>query len=147
MSPQPSQPGDSWAWKAGKAALFTAGASWVGVRDFTNGLLDAKDPDVGLLSTLGRELTDPERDAWKKAPMNAAHAQKIIRDAAGMIGTVTGMMPAQIGREASAAYGVTQGTERPRGPWGWLVLGRYGTLKGHSQTLEDYMAGRSSPNR
>lgn len=144
VSPQPSDPKDSWGKRAAKSILYTEGATLPVVREFTNALLDSKDPDVGLLSTEGRELIDIFRDFGKKAPLNPAHAQKMIRDASGFVGALTGV-PQQVGREASAAFGVTQGTERPRGPWGWLVLGRYGTLKGHSQTLEDYMAGRSSP--
>ena len=116
------------------------------IRDVVNGFLDAKDPDVGLLSTEGRALFDFARDFGKRDPVGPAHAGKIIRDASGFIGALTGL-PQQVGRELSAGVGVASGTERPRGPWGWLVLGRYGTLKGHSQTLEDYMAGRSSPSR
>lgn len=146
VSPQPSSPQDSWGKKAAKGLLFTEGATVPVIRDIVNGFLDAKDPDVGLLSTEGRALFDIARDFGKGAPFNQAHAQKTIRDASGFVGALTGI-PQQAGREISAGVGVTSGIDRPRGPWGWLVLGRYGTLKGHSQTLEDYMAGRSSPSR
>lgn len=146
VSPQPSNPQDSTMKRAAKAVAFTAGASWVGIRDLTNAILDARDPDVGLASTEGRQLTELWRDFGKKEPASLAHAQKMIRDAGGFIGALTGV-PDQASKELSAGYGLAQGTEHPRGPWGWLVLWRYGTGKGHSATMQDYMAGRSLPNR
>jgi hypothetical protein len=141
VSPLPSKPDDSFAKKAAKGMAYTASASWPGIRDIVNGMLEGKDPDVGLLSTLGQEFTNAVRDFGKKDPVNTQHAEKLIRDAGGLVGVLTGV-PQQPAKELSAAYGVSQGAERPRGPWGWLVLGRYGTLKGHSQTAGDYLGGR-----
>lgn len=145
VSPMPSNPNDSEMKKAAKAVAFTAGASWVGVRDLVNGILDARDPDVGLATTEGRMLFDFIRDWGKKEPLTPMHAQKMIRDAGGMAGAFAGV-PAQIAKVASFGYGLAKGTEHPRGPWGWLVGARYGTIRGHSPTASDYMAGRSLPS-
>jgi hypothetical protein len=141
VSPLPSEPQDSWAHKAAKGLAYTASASWPGIRDVVNGMLEGKDPDIGLATTFAKEFTDAVRDLNKKDWFSPQHAEKMIRDAGGLVGVLTGI-PQQLAKELSAAYGVATGHERPRGPWGWLVLGRYGTLKGHSQTGADYLAGR-----
>jgi hypothetical protein len=141
VSPLPSSPQDGWAKKAAKGMAYTASASWPIVRDVVNGMLEGKDPDVGLVTTMYKELTDAVRDWNKKDRLNPQHAEKMIRDAGGLVGMLTGV-PQQPAKVAAGAYGVAQGSERPRGPWGWLVLGRYGTLKGHSQTFGDYLGGR-----
>jgi hypothetical protein len=146
VSPQQSSPDESWGKRAAKSILYTEGATMPFVREFANALLQGKEPEVGLFSTEGKQLFDVWRDLGKKQAFNTQHSEKIIRDASNFAGALTGV-PDQIGKVGSAAYGVSQGIERPRGPWGWLVLGRYGTLKGHSATLGDYMAGRSLPDR
>jgi hypothetical protein len=146
VSPQQTSSDESWGKRAGKSLLYTEGATMPFVREFTNAILQGKEPEVGLFSTEGKQLYDVWRDMDKKEPFNAPHFEKVIRDASSFAGALTGV-PDQIGKEASAAYGVGSGVERPRGPWGWLTLGRYGTLKGHSATMSDYMAGRSLPNR
>jgi hypothetical protein len=141
ISPLPSKPDDSTGKKVAKSAAYTLAASWPGVRDLVNGMLEGKDPDVGLTSTLYKEFTDPTRDWTKQNWLSPQHASKLVRDIGGLSGVLTGI-PQQPWKEAAGAYGLAHGTERPRGPWGWLVLGRYGTLKGHSQTFGDYLEGR-----
>jgi hypothetical protein len=141
VAPMPHDPEDSWYKRALKQQAFTEGATLPIVRDLVNGLLDAQNPDVGLITTELKQMTDLFRDYGKEEPFSPAHAEKMIRDAGGLVGVLTGI-PQQLAKELSAAYGVATGHERPRGPWGWLVLGRYGTLKGHSQTGADYLAGR-----
>jgi hypothetical protein len=141
VAPMPHDPEDSWYKRALKQQAFTEGATLPIVRDLVNGLLDAQNPNVGLITTELKQMTDLFRDYGKEEPFSPAHAEKMIRDAGGLVGVLTGI-PQQLAKELSAAYGVATGHERPRGPWGWLVLGRYGTLKGHSQTAGDYLAGR-----
>jgi hypothetical protein len=146
VSPQDSKPDDSWGKRAAKAMLFSTGATMPYARDVINGLLQGKNPDVGLFSTAYKELTDIIRDLQEKNPMSPTHASKMIRDAGAFASVLTGV-PQLASKEASFAYGLATGAEHPRGPWGWLVGGRYGTIKGHSATWEDYLAGRSTPNR
>lgn len=146
VSPQPSDPKDSWGKRAAKSLIYTEGATLPVIREFTNAILDAKDPDVGLLSTEGKAMYEVARDWGKKEPLSPLHAEKMIRDAGMFAGAFTGV-PEQVSKEVSAGYGLAQGIEKPKGPWGWLVLGRYGTIRGHSQTFNDYLAGKSMPNR
>ncbi len=146
VSPMPSEPQDSALKRALKQQVFTEGATLPVVRDLTNALLEAKDPAVGLMSTELKSLVDMYRDFGKREPFSPLHAQKMIRDAGELTGALTGT-PQQLFKEGSAAYGLHAGTERPRGPWGWLTLGRFGTLKGHSATVEDYLQGRYDRRR
>jgi hypothetical protein len=93
---------------------------------------------VGFASTALKTLTDPIRDLGKKAPFSREHAGKLIKDGATMLGALSSLVPAQAGRAAEFAHGVATGTERPKGPWGWLTGARYGTLKGHPATLNEW---------
>jgi hypothetical protein len=138
VTPLASQDGDSWGKKAAKGIAFTLGASWVGVRDVANALLNGRDPSVGLISTAAKTITDFGRDLHKQAPFGREHAGKVVRDGSTLLGALSGVVPAQVGRTAEFGLGVSQGTERPRGPWGWLTGARYGTLKGHPPTFSDW---------
>ena len=138
VTPLASSDNESWGKKAAKGLAFTLGASWVGVRDVANAILNGRDPSVGLLSTAFKTLTDPLRDLGKQAPFSKEHAGKLVKDGATAFGALTGVVPAQVGRVAEFGVGVQTGTERPKGPWGWLTGARYGTLKGHPATLQEW---------
>lgn len=138
VTPLVSTDNESWGKKAAKGLAFTLGASWVGVRDIASAMLNGRDPSVGLISTTLKTGTDVYRDLSKNAPFSKEHAGKVVKDAATLLGTLTGVVPAQAGRTAQFGYGVHVGVEHPKGPWGWLVGARYGTLKGHSQTFAEW---------
>ena len=138
VTPLMSTENESWAKKAAKGIAFTLGASWVGIRDIANAMLNNRDPSVGLISTMGKTLTDVSRDLKKDGPFSKDHAGKIVRDGATLLGGLTGVVPAEAGKIAQFGIGVHEGTERPKGPWGWLVGARYGTLKNHSRTFDEW---------
>ena len=138
VTPLASSDNESWGKKAAKGVAFTLGASWIGVRDVANAMLNARDPSVGLMSTALRTFPDVVRDYAKDKPLSKAHAQKLVRDGSVLLGTTTGLMPAQVGRVASGILGYNMGTERPKGPWGWMTLGRFGTLDKHPKTFDEW---------
>lgn len=129
---------DSFAWKAAKGIAFTLGASWPVVRDIVSGLTGGRDPSVGLLTTAGKAITDVGRDLAKDHPLSKEHAGKVIRDGSVLLGIGTGMVTGQVGKTAQFAQGVHAGTERPKGPWGWMVGSRFGTLKNHAGTFQEW---------
>jgi len=129
---------ESWGKKAAKGVAFTLGASWVGIRDIANAILNGRDPAVGLIGTAAKSVTDVARDLGKPGPFNREHAGKVIKDGATLLGTLSGVVPSQVGRAAEFGHGVFTGTERPKGPWGWMAGARYGTLKGHAKTLDEW---------
>ena len=138
VSPLTNDEHESWGVKAAKGLAFTLSASWIGVRDLANAVLNGKDPSVGLASAAFKTVTDPLRDLAKDKPLSKQHAGKLIKDASTLLGTSTGLMPAQIGKLTEFGYDTAQGTERPKGPWGWMVGARFGTLKGHSKTFDEW---------
>ena len=142
VSPLASSDNESWGKKAAKGIAFTLGGSWVGVREIAHALLRGDDPAVGLYSTAFKTVTDLGRDFGKKQPFNREHAGRIIQDAATLGGLATGGMPEQVGKAARFGYGVHAGIEHPKGPWGWLVGARFGTLKHHSSTFQNFMQGK-----
>lgn len=146
VSPQESDPKDGWAKRAGKSMAYTEGSTLPVVRDLTNALLGGKDPNVGLLSTMYKSGADIFRDFQKKDAMSPNHAEKMIRDSGELLAVLTGL-PEQIARDASFAFGLAKGTERPKGPWGYLVGARYGTDRGHSQTAGQYLSGQYDRRR
>lgn len=138
VTPLISDDKESWGKKAAKGLAFTLGASWIGVRDVANAMLNGRDPSVGLLSTAGKTVTDVVRDLSKDKPFNKTHAGKLVKDAATLMGALSGVVPAQVGRVAQFSHGMIQGTERPKGPWGWMTGMRYGTLDRHPKTFAEW---------
>jgi hypothetical protein len=128
VAPLQSKPGESWVSKATKGLAFTLGASWVGVRDLASAVVGNFEPSVGLLSTAGKSVIDFARDLGKDHPFGKQHAQTLIKHFSILLGTMTGLAPAQVGRTAAFGYGVHTGTEHPKG-WGWMRGLRYGTAK------------------
>jgi hypothetical protein len=142
VSPLESSPDDSWVKKAAKSTAFTLSSSWVGVRDMASALLSGHDPSVGIYSTAYDDVRNVYRDLGKNAPLNRDHAGRIIQDFSTLGGILTGLPGGAIGKAGRFAQGVATNQEHPKGPWGWMAGLRYGTLKGHSATLSDYMKGK-----
>lgn len=138
VTPLISDDKESWGKKAAKGLAFTLGASWVGVRDVANAVLNGRDPAVGLISTSAKTITDFARDLGKNDPLGKAHAGKVVRDGATLLGALTGAVPAQVGKSAQFGLGVAAGIERPKGPWGWLTGLRFGTLDKHPKTFAEW---------
>jgi hypothetical protein len=133
VSPLTTSDQESWGVKAGKALAGTLASSWVGVRDIAHFLLSGQEPAVGLLTTAYGTVRRVAQDV-EKGP-----SPKLLQDGAALAGTLTGLVPEQVGRTAR----FLAGEERPKGPWGFLVGLRYGTLKGHASTFENWMQGRN----
>ncbi len=138
VTPLMSDEHESWGKKAAKGVAYTLGASWVGIRDFANAVLNGRDPSIGLMQTAAKSVTDLARDVSKKAPFSKEHAGKIVKDGATMLGTLTGTVPTQVGRLAQFGVNVASGEDRPKGPWGWLTGARFGTIKGHPATFNEW---------
>jgi hypothetical protein len=135
---------ESLSTKIWKGGAYTLASGLPGVRDFVHGVLYGTDPTpAGMLRTGASLGQNVYRDVFtKKQPISPAHAQRMIHDSFGLAAMLTGLVTQPMGNVAAFGYGVEHGTEHPKGPWGWLVGSRYGTLKGHSPTFEDWMAGK-----
>jgi hypothetical protein len=138
VTPLMSSENESWGKKAVKGVAYTLGASWIGIRDLANAVLNGRDPAIGLLQTQGKALTDVFRDLSKKAPFSKEHAAKVVRDGSTLLGALTGVVPGQAGRVAQFGTNLAEGQDRPKGPWGWLTGARFGTIKGHPATYQEW---------
>jgi hypothetical protein len=130
---------DSWGKKAAKSLAFGISSSTIGIRDVVRAIIDHRDPQAGLVGTGYKAFTDLQRDFTKKGPMNRESAGNIIKHTAVLGGVLTGLTNAQEGRALEYLYRYSEGLERPQGPWGHLVGLRYGTIKKHSRSFDDYM--------
>lgn len=139
VTPLASDDRESWAKKAAKGLAYTLSASWIGVRDIASAILRGQDPAVGLFSTSYKSVVDIARDLNKDKPLSKDHAGKIIQHGATVIGAVTGLMNAQMGKAARYGYDVSTGKERPKGPWSWMVGTRFGTTEKHSKTFDEWL--------
>jgi hypothetical protein len=135
-------PNESWEKKAGKGLAHSLTSSWIGVRDFANWIIEGHDPSLGLFSTAFHELGDAINDMKKEHPLSKEHAGKVIKDSAGLVGVLSGLVPLAVGKAAEFTYGTAIGHEHPQGPWGWAVGLRYGTLQDHSPTFERWRKGK-----
>jgi len=145
VTPMTNDEKESWAKKVTKAVGFSLSSSWVGIRDVVHAMATGHDPSAGLVSTALKTVTDLQRDLTKeKMSFTKQNAGHLIQHAATAAGAATGLVNAQEGKVARFGYGVATNQERPKGPWGWAVGLRYGTLKGHSATLSDWFKGKVS---
>jgi hypothetical protein len=104
-------------------------------------LIHGKDPQYGLTGTALQEVSNVARDFTKDHPFAKEHAGRLIQDATSFVGAITGMVPAQIGKSARFIHGVGSGVEHPKTVWAWLTGLRFGTNKGHSTSVENYIKG------
>lgn len=146
ISGQPASPNEPEWEQWAKAFAYTEGAKVPVVRDLVHWLLTrghgGGDPAVGLATEAARSSMALVGDIFKKEPLSANHAQHIIRDAGAFLGLFYGAPQAPF-KAGAFEYGREHGAEpTPKGPLGWMSGLRYGTLKGHSSTLDNYLAGR-----
>jgi hypothetical protein len=135
---------DSLGTKIWKGGAYTLASGMPGVRDFVHAVLYGTDPTpAGLAKTAGGSAQNLYRDIWKKQPLSREHAERMIRDATGLAAMLTGWVTQPMGNAAAFGYGAATGAEHPKGPWGWLVGSRYGTLKHHSSTFQNWTQGKS----
>ena len=141
VSPHPHKEDDSWAKKAGTQMMYTLGSSWVGIRDLAAAFSFGRDPQFGLTGTTYQTMSNLYRDFNKEDMLSKQNRGKLLQDGATLMGALTGMVPAQVGKAARFAHDVNTGKENPRNAWQWLVGLRYGTTDKHSQSFEQYMKG------
>lgn len=141
VSPHPHKEDDSWVKKAGTQLMYTLGSSWVGIRDIAVGLSFGRDPQFGLTGTTYQTVSNLWRDWNKPGMFSAENRGKLLQDGATLMGAMTGMVPAQVGKVARFGHDVSTGKENPRSAWQWLVGLRYGTTDKHSQSFDQYMRG------
>lgn len=136
---------------AGASSLIRSeGASWPVVREFTNAILHGSDPAAGLMGPASKAITDFARDFGKKGPLDKDHAGRLIQDGMTLLGVLTAT-PAALGKGARFLYDVNANKEHPETPftahepfpWGWLTGLRFGTLKRHSKSFDDWMQGKA----
>ena len=142
VTPLASEEGESWGKKAAKGLTFTLSSSWIGIRDLVSAMLRGTDPSAGLLNTSQKTVTDLVRDVNKGAPMSRDHAGQFLQHSATAIGGLTGLVNAQVGKAARFIYDYSTGQSRPKDPWGFATGLRFGTLKHHSRSFEDYTKGK-----
>ena len=141
----PNSKDEGLGTKIVKDGFYTLSSGLPGVREFVHGLLSGTDATpAGLWKTAATNVQNVYRDVFtKKQPLSQLHAQRMIKDAAGLLAMTTGKVTQSMGNVAAFGYGVAKGNEHPKDPWGWLTGLRYGTLKGHSAGWNDWLAGKS----
>lgn len=141
VTPYTNSEKDSWGKKLAKTLAFGVGSSMIGVRDFVHGFINVRDPSAGLVGTMFKTISDVGRDLGRgtQAFTDPARQAKLINHTMTMFGLLTGLTNASEGKMAEYAWRVNKGLEKPKGPWEVSTGMRYGTTKGHSKTIEEYL--------
>lgn len=142
VTPLPDDHHESWGMKAAKGLAYTVSASWIGVRDLASAMLRSNDPSIGLFTTMGKSAVDVVRDLKKDRPLNKEHAGQLIQHGAVAMGAMTGLVNAQEGKTARFIYDYSTGKAKPKDGWGWMTGLRFGTLKNHSASFDDFTKGK-----
>lgn len=139
VTPLPHDKQDGWATTAAKGLVKGVSGSWIGVRDIAHGILSSRDPSAGLLSTAGQTIYNFVKDmktgseAWTQR-----NAGRTLRHTIAGFGLLTGLTNEQMGKWAQLATNYLTGREKPKSTWEWLAGFRYGTLRGHSRSFDEY---------
>lgn len=139
----PQDKKESWTEKIIKGGAHMESSTLPFVRDFANFLVEGGEPTMGLAGTALKEIGHSIGDITKKEPLSPQHAQRMIHDWAGLAGMMTGVVPQAAGNVASFGYGVHKNIEHPKGPWGWIVGPKTGTLRGRPSTFQNYWEGKN----
>lgn len=85
------------------------------VRDLAEAFLGGHDPSIGLYSTAAKMATDVFRDVGKgEISMNKVHAGKTIRHFITLVGALTGLTNAQMGKTGEFVYDYSTSKQVPR---------------------------------
>jgi hypothetical protein len=141
VSPLPHGKDEDLSWTVAKATGKYLSAGVIGLRDLVSGLSYGRDPQFGLLGSMAQNATNWLRDLRKDNPVDERNAGKLVQDMFAVMGTVSGMAPLPIGKAARFSINTNLGYEDPEGPWSWVTGLRYGTLKKHSHTWDDWIGG------
>src|SRR5262249_9173247 len=105
-------------------------ASYIGPKDFVHGMMNAAEPTAGLIGTWFKNGTKFARDiARGTGAWDRQHAGKTIADTATLVGMLTGLSTAQLGRSAQFVQRWNAGLEHPKSGMEWLQGLRKGTIK------------------
>ena len=116
------------------------GASFVGVRDVMNAVVNTRDPQAGLLGTATKTVTELGKDlSHGRQIFNRDRAGNLIKHTFALTGALTGLTNAQEGKALEYLYRYYQGMEHPKGAWDVAVGLRYGKTKDHSRTFEQWL--------
>jgi hypothetical protein len=146
VEPPETHPDDSWPMRLLRDVAHPFSASLPIIRELVPFLMGSQSPDTGMFTTAAKEIAQFPKDTFQKQT-GPAHTEKLIRDGGTFLGVLTGVPGRQLGAWAGAGYGLSTGEEAPQGPWGAGDLERYGTTRGHSQTMDQYMQGQYDRRR
>jgi hypothetical protein len=114
VTPLTNEDHESWGVWGAKALVKNVSASWIGVRDVTSAILTGHDPSSGLIGALFKAGTDVARDAISVATKGKDKSDKLIKHGAVMLGALTGLSNAQVGKTGEFIYNYMRGRERPK---------------------------------
>lgn len=140
VTPYTNKEKESWGKKAMWTLMHGVGASFVGVRDVMNAVVNTRDPQAGLLGTATKTVTDLGKDlSHGRQIFNRDRAGNLIKHTFALTGVLTGLTNAQEGKALEYLYRYYQGMEHPKGAWDVAVGLRYGKTKDHSRTFEQWL--------
>jgi hypothetical protein len=120
----------SWASYAAWAVAHGVSSSFIGVRDFANGLINVREPQAGLLGEMLKAPFEVAKDiAQFPKSMSPSRGGQTIKHAFDLTGVLTGMVNRQEGNILQFVWRYNHGLEHPKGVMDWAHGLKHGTLK------------------
>lgn len=147
VTPYTNSEKDSWGMKAAKGLGMGLSSSTIGVRDMVRPIINARDPQAGMIPTGMKSVSDMARDISKgKNMLDREHAGKLVKDLFILGGVATGLTNAQEGRMAEYMIDVMSGKQKPRTIPDWIHGFTVGKPKASGMTLPELL-GVSHSNK
>lgn len=139
VTPYTNSEKDSWGMKAAKGLGMGISSSLTGIRDAVRAVIDARDPQIGLMGTATKSVTDLARDLQRPDRISKERAGVLIKDAVTIGGVLTGLTNASEGKALEYAQRYAAGLEKPKGAWDVATGLRFGKTDKHSRTVDEWL--------
>jgi hypothetical protein len=120
-------------------ALTAVTSSLPFIRDVAYSVINARDPNIGILNDTAKGFTDTLRDLESGKALTAARAGKFLEHLTIMTGYASGLVNAQEGKMAEYITNYLNHREHPKGAWDWAAGLRYGTNKGPKSPVRQWL--------
>lgn len=141
VSPLPAKEDEGPGEKISKMLAFSVASSWIGIRDIAHFAIAGFNPSgigvAGPAMTTTRDVINDLSSREGKA-FDETNVGRSLKHLAILSGMLTGIPNAQIGRWAQLAWEYSIDKDAPDDFWTWAVALRFGQLKGHSRTPDEY---------
>jgi len=135
-----AQDKDSFTREAAGAIGSTISGGFFGVRDIISAAVEGRSPSSGLISEMGKDLTQPMRDLMSRKALTRETAGTLAKDMTVMFGLITGWTTVSEANILKSYIDIQNRQQRPpQTLWQAGELARFAKTEGHTKSALDWL--------